>query len=206
MKKSVCKTKSRKRDSLKKKHYNKDGDCQKKKHYYKEDDCTEDKYYHEEDDCHEENDCREEDDCHEEKCHKEEYDSYNYSDYNNADVIQEGDQSSINEQDSIELIWIKESCNVKVHTTDTQAAVSLQVGLQLAIALVVSITIGDTDRSKAVSQELFQQFHAEQTNFQKVIIKNSKDVDVTTTDTDLAVNIQALLQILVAIVAKLDVL
>ncbi|WP_079507394.1 spore coat protein [Mesobacillus jeotgali] len=123
-----------------------------------------------------------------------------------AVVEQDGFQFSEIEQDSEELIWIKKSCNICVQTTDTQAAVSLQVGLQLAIALVVSITVGDTDRGRAMAQEIFQKLDSEQTNKQKIIIYNSKDVNVTTTDTDLAVNIQALLQVLVAVVVKLDVL
>ncbi|MEM1505718.1 spore coat protein [Domibacillus sp. 8LH] len=126
--------------------------------------------------------------------------------HEDAEVVQDGVQKSFVDQESDELIWIKDSCNVEVHSTDTQAAVSLQVGLQLAIALVVSITIGDSDEGESVAQELFQQFDAEQTNKQKVVIDNSKDVRITTTDTDLAVNIQALLQVLVALVVKLDVL
>ncbi|MCM3790232.1 spore coat protein [Domibacillus indicus] len=123
-----------------------------------------------------------------------------------VEVVQDGFQKSVMEQESDELVWIKDSCNVEVRSTDTQAAVSLQVGLQLAIALVVSITIGDSDEGQSVAQELFQQFDSEQTNKQKIFVKNSKDVTITTTDTDLAVNIQALLQLLVALVVKLDVL
>lgn len=123
-----------------------------------------------------------------------------------ADVEQEAVQLEYTEQDSDELIWIKDSCNIKVHTTDTQAAVSLQVALQLAIALVISITIGDSDQGQYVSQQLIQEMGTEQSNTQKIIINNSKDVNVTTTDTDVAVNVQALLQVLVALVAELDIL
>lgn len=123
-----------------------------------------------------------------------------------ATVTQNGDQFSFVDQESDELIWIRESCNITVQTTDTQAAVSLQVGLQLAIALVISITIGDTDRGRAVVQDIFQQFNDEQTNRQKIFIDNSKDVNIVTTDTDLVINVQALLQVLVALVVRLDVL
>ncbi|WP_082220277.1 spore coat protein [Domibacillus robiginosus] len=126
--------------------------------------------------------------------------------HDDADVVQDGVQKSFIDQESDELVWIKDSCNVEVQSTDTQAAVSLQVGLQLAIALVVSITIGDSDEGQSVAQELFQQFDTEQTNKQKIFVENSKDVTITTTDTDLSVNIQALLQVLVALVVKLDVL
>ena len=84
--------------------------------------------------------------------------------------------------------------------------VSLQVGLQLAIALVLRITILDSNEGAAVSEELLQAFTSQQSNTQKVIIENSKDVKVKTTDTDLSVNIQALFQVLVTLVATLDVL
>lgn len=123
-----------------------------------------------------------------------------------AVVAQNSDQVSMLDQESNELIWIVDSCNVVVQTTDTQAAVSLQVGLQLAIALVISITIGDSDRGQTLAQEIFQEFDSEQTNRQKILVVNSKDVNITTTDTDLTVNIQAMLQVLLALVVKLDVL
>ena len=124
----------------------------------------------------------------------------------NADVAQIANQFSLTDQESDELIFIKDSCNITVHSTDTQAAVSLQVGLQLAIALVIRITIGDTERGQNVVQDLLQHFDSEQLNKQKICIENSKDINVTTTDTDVSVNIQLLLQVLVALVAKLDVL
>jgi spore coat protein X len=130
----------------------------------------------------------------------------NKNDTLDAIVSQDGDQFSFTDQDSDEIIFIKDSCMIDVHTTDTQASISLQVGLQLAIALIVSITIGDTDRSKVVTQDIFQKVLAQQTNQQKIVIDNSKDVSITTTDTDISLNIQALLQVLVALVVKLDVL
>ncbi|MCP3762358.1 spore coat protein [Domibacillus sp. A3M-37] len=130
----------------------------------------------------------------------------NNSNENDADVMQEADQSAATEQKSFEWIIVKDSEDVEVQTTDTQAALSLQLGIQAAIAVVISITIGDTDQSEAVLQELKQFMKTNQQNTQKTVIEGSKHVKVTTTDTDLAVNIQALLQILVAIVAKLDVL
>jgi spore coat protein X len=123
-----------------------------------------------------------------------------------TEVMEDADQVSDIEQESDEFIWIKDSCDVVVETTDTQAAVSLQVALQLAIALVISITIGDSDRGQTVTQELLQQFDSEQSNKQRIIIDNSKEVNIITTDTDLAVNIQAMLQVLLALVATLDVL
>jgi spore coat protein X len=125
---------------------------------------------------------------------------------NEADVLQEADQSVSTEQESFEWIIVKDSEDVEVRTTDTQVAVSLQLGIQVAIAVVLSVTIGDSDQSKAVVQDFKQFLKTKQRNSQKTVIEGSKHIKVTTTDTDLAVNIQALLQILLAIVAKLDVL
>jgi spore coat protein X len=121
-------------------------------------------------------------------------------------VLQDGDQFMKTEQQSFEWIIIKDSEGVDVQTTDTQAAVSLQLGLQAAIAAVISITIGDTDRGNAVVQDIKQVMKNKQRNTQKTIVESSKNVKITTTDTDVAVNIQALLQILIAVVVKLDVL
>ncbi|RIX60545.1 spore coat protein [Paenibacillus nanensis] len=122
-------------------------------------------------------------------------------------VLRQGaEQFASTDQDSNELIIVRESCNVRVETTDTQAAVSLQVGLQVAIALVISIIIGDNDRGQEIAQELLQASEVEQLNRQIVVIENSKDVTITTTDTDVAVNVQVLFQILLALIARIDIL
>ncbi|MEW8970927.1 MAG: spore coat protein [Mesobacillus sp.] len=125
---------------------------------------------------------------------------------NEADVAQEADQKLVTKQQSFEWIIIKDSECIDVHTTDTQAAISLQLGLQAAIAAVISIAIGDSEKGKAVVNEIKQVIKTKQRNTQKTIIEGSKFVEVKTTDTDVAVNIQALLQILVTLVAKLDIL
>jgi spore coat protein X len=121
-------------------------------------------------------------------------------------VDQEADQINVNEQKSYEWIIIEDSEAVNVTTTDTQGALSIQLALQAAIAAIISLTIGDTDTGNKVTQEIKQLLKTKQRNCQKTIIQGSHNVEVVTTDTDLAINIQALLQILVAIVLKLDVL
>jgi spore coat protein X len=107
---------------------------------------------------------------------------------------------------SEEYIFIKDSCDVTVSTTDTKAALSLQAALQAAITVIVSISIADSAKAEQVTQDLLQTAKIKQVTYQKTIIENSRNVDVTTTDTQVAVNIQILLQILLALVAKLDVL
>jgi spore coat protein X len=142
-----------------------------------------------------------------------EYDYYNsreshesFGESFDAEVVQEADQLSLIDQESNELIWIKDSCDITVHTTDTQAAIAIQVAIQVAIAVVVRITIGDTAQNDGVLQDLLQLSDVEQTNKQKIYIENSKDVEITTTDTDVVLNIQLLLQVLVAIIVLVDVL
>jgi spore coat protein X len=110
------------------------------------------------------------------------------------------------EQESAELIWVRESCDITINSTDTQVGLSLQAALQLAIVIVINITIADSNRSEAVSADLMQFVGTEQTNKQKIFIYNTKDANVTTTDTDLAVNLQVLLQILIAILIMVDIL
>jgi len=125
---------------------------------------------------------------------------------NNQEVTQEAEQKLVTKQQSFEWIIIKDSEDVDVHTTDTQAAVSLQLGLQAAIAAVITISLGDSEKAKAVVHDINQVFKTKQRNVQKMIIEGSKHVEIRTTDTDVAVNIQALLQILVTLIAKLDIL
>ncbi|MBB4825640.1 spore coat protein X [Sporosarcina luteola] len=117
-----------------------------------------------------------------------------------ADLITDIDQLSN------ELIVIRDSCNVTVSTTDTQVAVSLQAALQVAIAIVVNISIADGTRAERVTAELLERAQIRQTNRQRLIIINSRDVDVTTEDTDVAISLQLLLQILLALIVQLDIL
>ncbi|MGG7618365.1 MULTISPECIES: spore coat protein [Bacillaceae] len=119
---------------------------------------------------------------------------------------QEADQTTKSVQASYESIVIKDSCDVEVITTDTQAAINLQVALQAAIQLVISISIASSDQAEVLTQELTQKLINKQVNRQQTYIENSRGVKVTTTDTDLAVNVQVLLQVLLALVARLDIL
>ncbi|HEX7063585.1 MAG TPA: spore coat protein [Bacillales bacterium] len=123
-----------------------------------------------------------------------------------AEVVQGEEVKSITRQYSEEQIIVKDSADVEIHTTDTQAAVALQAALQVGIVLAISITIGDSEKADKVAQDLLAKVRVSQSNRQQTYIENSRGVNITTTDTDLAVNIQLLLQVLVAILVKLDIL
>ncbi|WP_152656149.1 spore coat protein [Oceanobacillus sp. CFH 90083] len=140
--------------------------------------------------------------------HKKEWRALDYCDdqKDRAEVEQDAKQKSITKQSSEEWIIIKDSEGINVTTTDTQAAVSLQVGIEVAIAVVLSITLADSNQAKAVFQDLEQVMKTKQSNRQKTIVEKSKNVSVTTTDTDIAINIQLLIQLLLAIVVSLDIL
>jgi len=118
------------------------------------------------------------------------------------DAIQEAEI----DQSSNEVIIIRDSCDINVETTDTQIAASLQAALQVAISVVINITIADSSRAETVTQELLENSQLKQTNRQKIVIVNSRQIDVATTDTDVAISLQLLLQILVALVLQLDIL
>ena len=117
-----------------------------------------------------------------------------------------GEHTNKEIQLSDELIHIKDSCDVVVDTTDTKAAVNLQASLQAVIAIVISISIGDSTKAEKITQDLVQSSKMKQETIQKLVIENSQNVNVTTTDTQIAANIQVLLQILLALLVKLDIL
>lgn len=121
-------------------------------------------------------------------------------------VDQDATQSINNTQISNELILIKDSCNIDVSTTDTKVALSIQAALQAALVAVISISLGSSSRAEAIVQDLTQKIRVDQENRQKILIENSKEVYITTTDTFIAVNIQVLFQILLALVVRIDVL
>ncbi|MCG7407356.1 spore coat protein [Paenibacillus sp. ACRRX] len=121
-------------------------------------------------------------------------------------VNQDADQIIENVQASYEEVIIKDSCDVNVTTTDTKIAASLQASLQAALVVVISISIGSSTRAESIVNDLLQKIDVKQTNRQRVVIQNSKGVVVSTTDSFVSVNIQVLLQILLALVIQIDVL
>jgi spore coat protein X len=121
-------------------------------------------------------------------------------------IDQDARQDNNQVQLSEELIYIKDSCNVNVTSTDVKAALSLQAALQAAIAVIVSISIADSDNAEKITQELIQSSNVKQITRQKTIVENSRDIDITTTDAQIALNIQLLLQLLLALIVEIDIL
>ncbi|MDQ0208187.1 spore coat protein [Alkalicoccobacillus murimartini] len=124
----------------------------------------------------------------------------------NDGITQKGDQENKTLQLTEEYIFIKDSCDVDVSSVDTKAAVSLQAALQAAIAILISISIADNAKADQITQELLQSSKVKQVNFQKTVVENSRGVTVNTVDTQISINIQLLLQILIALLVRLDIL
>lgn len=121
-------------------------------------------------------------------------------------VDNEATQVSDITQGSFETIEIKDSCDVRVTTSDTQVGVSLQAALQVAIAIVINISIADDTRAEQVTNDLLQRSSIGQFNRQHIKIEGSQEVEVRTRDTDVAVSLQVLIQILFALLIQLDIL
>ncbi|EPZ42542.1 MULTISPECIES: spore coat protein [Alicyclobacillus] len=121
-------------------------------------------------------------------------------------VSQSATESIKTVQSNDEHIYIKDSCDVTVTTTDIQAAVNLQVAIQLAIALIINISIADGQQADSITQDLLQRIRTRQDIHQKTVVENSRGITVTTTAAEASVNIQILLQVLLAIIAKLEIL
>lgn len=124
----------------------------------------------------------------------------------NPTIDNEAEEENRTLQASEEVISISDSADVEVNTTNNQAAISLQVALQVAISAIISISIADSAQADSIRNDLLATTSIRQVNRQKTFIHNSRNVVVTTTDNELAVNIQILLQIVIALLVRLDIL
>ncbi|MBO9128627.1 spore coat protein [Bacillus sp. 165] len=124
-----------------------------------------------------------------------------------ATIEQQAAQNVVEGQFSREKIYISDSLDINVSTTETQVAVALQAALQIAIAIVINIAVLSSDaHAEDFTHDLLQNTKIVQSNRQNIIIKNSRSVTVSTVDTDVAVSIQLLLQVLLALLIQVDVL
>ena len=123
-----------------------------------------------------------------------------------GDIEQDAAQVKKEIQVSEELIYVKDSCDVEIESTDTKAAIGIQVAIQAAIALIIRISLAGNDNVEDITQEILQASKTKQITRQKTIVDNSRNVQVSTTDTQVAVNIQIQIAILLAIIVELDIL
>ncbi|MGG3888354.1 spore coat protein [Metabacillus fastidiosus] len=117
--------------------------------------------------------------------------------FNSAVFNQDGVNVSDTDQLNKELIFIKDSCDIKVDSEQSNFAATIQVGVNL-IVYVLSIFIS-VDEAELVTQELLNAAKTSQTNKQKVVIINSRNIHVKAEDSNTAVTLQVIANIFVAI-------
>lgn len=115
--------------------------------------------------------------------------------YNNALIETDTRQEIFNDQVSDSIILVKNSCDVTITATDTQTTIFLQSFIQILTIFLLSIGL-DANSIRLFLQEVSQTARSLQLNRQRVIVKNSKGVNVTTSNNDTAVFIQNFLQAL----------
>lgn len=101
-----------------------------------------------------------------------------------------------------ETIIIRDSCDVEVLVKDKQFALSLQAALQAIIVAILYEYVGNYEKTREISQELFQLAIQKQITKQRFIVSHSKNVKIKSFDEQVEVNIQILVQLLVALLNK----
>nr|WGD90397.1 spore coat protein [Bacillus subtilis] len=119
--------------------------------------------------------------------------------FNEYFVDQDVIQAHLNRQISEEMIVIRDSCDVNVQSVDQQALTSVFVSINALVVIVTLAVITDETLAELVAQDLLQLVESKQLNRQKVLIDNSRCVNVTTLDQDAATLVTVLINALVAI-------
>jgi spore coat protein X len=151
-------------------------------------------------------DCRQ--DCEREHCEQEcckKHRNGSNMDSFSPTVDQFAAQLDETNQGIYECLVIKDSVNVNVSRTATQASLNVQAALQLALTLVLSMSIDSSETADKVSEELLEATYVHQNRISTINVENSANINVISTSTDISANVQLLLQVLLALVAKLDI-
>ncbi|AGX06105.1 MULTISPECIES: spore coat protein [Bacillaceae] len=127
---------------------------------------------------------------------------FDSSDRDVKDVVQGTNMG----QYSKESIVLKNCLNVEVNSSETQVAASLQAALVVAIVIVINISIADGGQAERITEDLLQFTQINQSNRQSVYIENAKDCTVNLEDTQVALTLNLLIQVLLALVIELEIL
>jgi len=117
---------------------------------------------------------------------------------NGAVIDQDADAVSSIKQGSFEWIIVKDSEGVHVDTVDTQTAAQVQNLVNGVIGAVLAGIVGNI-QGKVIAQELNSILKTNQKNNQKTVIEGSKNVRVSTVDTDTAAQVQNVVNSLTAV-------
>lgn len=108
--------------------------------------------------------------------------------------------------DAEETIYIVGSEAITINSTNNKIALSLQAAVQAIIALVIQLTIADSDKADSVRNQISSNMKWLNRKMKVIYIENSSHVTVTVSSVDIAVTLQFMLQILLSILATVDIL
>ncbi|MGG3642283.1 spore coat protein [Bacillus gobiensis] len=108
--------------------------------------------------------------------------------------------------DADETIYIVGSEVITINSTNNKIALSLQAAVQAIIALVIQLTIADSDKADSIRNQISSNMKWLNRKMKVIYIENSSNVTVTVSSVDIAVTLQFMLQILLSILAAVDIL
>lgn len=124
--------------------------------------------------------------------------------YLNNDAVQENDTSVDVLASQYQGIFIKGSSDINIAQLEAQALLVLQISLQAALdVILVAFDLDDNDDDVKELQSLIQSIKAAQRENQRIIIKDSFDVNIAQAQAQIDIVIQAAIQLLARLELKL---
>ncbi|WP_206919611.1 spore coat protein [Alicyclobacillus suci] len=122
-----------------------------------------------------------------------------------ADEIVQVDETSVfTDEENCLIVIVRDSCDVEIVNQDLTAALNLQLTLQLALATILSLTVGE-NTANSIVEDIVSQLSDIQRTRKVIHVENSQSVRVQLSSTEISFNIQVLLQLLLAIIAQVEV-
>lgn len=124
--------------------------------------------------------------------------------YLNNDAVQENETSMDVLASQYQGIFIKGSSDINIAQLEAQALLVLQISLQAALdVILVAFDLDDNDDDVKELQSLIQSIKAAQRENQRIIIKDSFDVNIAQAQAQIDIVIQAAIQLLARLELKL---
>ena len=124
--------------------------------------------------------------------------------YLSNDAVQENETSMDVLASQYQGIFIKGSSDINIAQLEAQALLVLQISLQAALEIIlVAFDLDDNDDDVKELQSLIQSIKAAQRENQRIIIKDSFDVNIAQAQAQIDIVIQAAIQLLARLELKL---
>ena len=124
--------------------------------------------------------------------------------YLSNDAVQENETSMDVLASQYQGIFIKGSSDINIAQLEAQALLVLQISLQAALdVILVAFDLDDNDDDIKELQSLIQSIKAAQRENQRIIIKDSFDVNIAQAQAQIDIVIQAAIQLLARLELKL---